>query len=448
MEKHDFLIELEKGNSKIGVIGLGYVGLPLAVSFAKKYQVVGFDINENKINKLNSALDYTGEIDDVNLLKNENIFFSFNPQDLNACSVFIIAVPTPVDNGNKPDLTYLISACQIVGRVIQSCQEKKYICFESTVYPGCTEEDCLPVLEKYSGKKYGIDFLLGYSPERINPGDKEHKFENIIKVVSGCSQNSKKLFSELYASVVHAGIYVAPSIKVAEAAKIIENTQRDINIALINELAIIFSKLNIETADVLEAAATKWNFLNFVPGLVGGHCIGVDPYYLTYKSENLGYIPKVILSGRAINDSMGEFIGSKCVKLVLKNKQKINTFYKALILGFTFKENVSDVRNTKIIDIYQTLKEYNFNIDIYDPVADKEEAFYEYQVEIKNESILNLIEYDLIILAVPHSSFDTVIDDILKLDSENSNIIFADIKSKLSKEQLNSLPKNMIYWRL
>ncbi|KAB8036837.1 nucleotide sugar dehydrogenase [Silvanigrella paludirubra] len=448
MEKHEIIIALEDGSTKIGVVGLGYVGLPLALSFSRKYKVVGFDTNVNKIEKLNHGQDYTGEIEDPSVLKNDNIFFTSEYSELIQCSVIIIAVPTPVNIGNKPDLEYLLLACKIVGKVLQTTNEKRYICFESTVYPGCTEEDCLPVIEKISSKQYGKDFHLGYSPERINPGDKKHKFENIVKVVSGCSQNSKELFAQLYGSVVEAGIHIAPSIKVAEAAKIIENTQRDINIALINELSVIFSKLKIDTSDVLAAASTKWNFLNFVPGLVGGHCIGVDPYYLTYKSETLGYIPKVILSGRAINDSMGGFVASEAVKLTLKNKPINGEFYKSLILGFTFKENVSDVRNTKIIDIINTLKDFNFHVDVIDPIADKEEAISEYGIELSSLKT-DFIDYDVIFLAVPHDEFSSTIENIISLkDRLAHNIVLIDIKSKLKREQINMLSSYITYWRL
>ena len=449
MEKHILFKKLEEGFSKIGVIGLGYVGLPLSISFSKKYQIIAFDSNENKIKKLKKGIDYTGEIEETSHLLNNNITYTHEINDLIPCSVIIVAVPTPVDLGNKPNLIPLLSACETVGKVLKNTSEKLYICFESTVYPGCTEEDCLPVIEKVSGKKYGTSFLLGYSPERINPGDKNHRFENIVKVVSGCCTDSKELFSQLYSSIVTAGIHIAPNIKVAEAAKIIENTQRDINIALINELSVIFSKLKIDTHDVLSAASTKWNFLNFVPGLVGGHCIGVDPYYLTFKAETVGYIPKVILSGRATNDSMGSFIALETIKLTLKNKPINFNFYKTLILGFTFKENISDVRNTKVIDIISTLKDFNFHIDIVDPLGSREEAFQEYGVELNLLPSNNYDQYDVIILAVPHTDFSNIVNDIIEFQNTSSNnLTFIDIKSFLTNEQISLLSKKVNYWRL
>ncbi|KAB8028151.1 nucleotide sugar dehydrogenase [Fluviispira multicolorata] len=437
---------LEDSNFKLGVIGLGYVGLPLAVSFSKKYRVIGFDSNKKKIEKLKNGIDYTNEIEDINLLKNEKILFTENMMDLFACKAYIVAVPTPIDKGNKPDLNPLISACNTLGEIIKSSDEKPYICFESTVYPGCTEEDCIPIIEKVSEKKHGIDFFIGYSPERINPGDKNHKFESIVKVVSGCCEDSKNFFATLYSSVITAGVYIASSIKVAEAAKVIENTQRDINIALINELAIIFSKLNIDTKEVLTAAQTKWNFLNFSPGLVGGHCIGVDPYYLTHKAETVGYIPKVILAGRAINDSMGCFIASESIKLVLKSRPKNLEYYKALILGFSFKENVSDVRNTKVINIVNTLKSYSFHVDIMDPIADSGDALHEYNIELYNHNIIDFKIYDCIFFAVPHLEFNNLIDEII--NESNFTGTFIDVKSMLSKNQIDKIKCKMQYWRV
>lgn len=440
---------LEEKTTKIGVIGLGYVGLPLAVSFSNKYKVIGFDTNLKKIEKLKSGVDYTGEIENPSYLNNENLTYSSELEDLLLCKVIIVAVPTPIDIGNKPDLKPLLSACQTIGNVLKMSSDKHYICFESTVYPGCTEEDCKPLIEITSGKNHGIDFFLGYSPERINPGDKKHRFENITKVVSGCCSVSTDFFAQLYGSVVQAGVHIASSIKVAEAAKVIENTQRDINIALMNELSIIFSKLQIDTHDVLTAASTKWNFLNFTPGLVGGHCIGVDPYYLTYKAETVGYIPKVILSGRAINDSMSSFIASETVKLVLKNKPINSDFYNTLILGFTFKENVSDIRNTKVINIVKSLKEFNFHVDIVDPIAEKDEVYHEYQVELNTHLTIDYNCYDCIILAVPHSQFSNITETILeKYESNLTPSVFIDIKSFLNKDQIKLISNKMTYWRL
>ena len=436
-------------SKKIGVIGLGYVGLPLAVSFSKKFEVVAFDIDANKIEQLKKGHDYTAEIENIELLKSKNLTYTSSIETLYNCSVLIIAVPTPVDKGNRPNLSPLLSASKMAGQVIKHRKDKTYICYESTVYPGCTEEDCKPVIEEFSGKIHGRDFFLGYSPERINPGDKVHRFETITKVVSGCCEQSLELFSKLYGEVVQAGVYKASCLKVAEAAKVIENTQRDINIALMNELAVIFSKLNIDTLEVLEAASTKWNFLRFFPGLVGGHCIGVDPYYLTYKAETVGYIPKMILSGRGINDSMGNFVALESVKLALRNKPKNNEQYRGLILGFTFKENVPDVRNTRIIDIVKSLRDFNFHLDIFDPIANKEDAFHEYGVELEVGICSDINVYDVIILAVPHSGFDPFLNQFIK--SQSSNLIpfvFMDIKSYLSSEQRQKLRQDILYWRL
>ncbi|MBX9839371.1 MAG: nucleotide sugar dehydrogenase [Silvanigrellaceae bacterium] len=449
MNKNDLFKKLEEGFTSIGIIGLGYVGLPLAVSFSKRYKIIAFDINHKKIDLLKQNIDYTGEIEDSSLLSNESISYTSKPEDLMDCSVFIIAVPTPVDKGNKPNLIPLLSACETIGKVIENTNKKVFICFESTVYPGCTEDECIPIIEKNSLKKHGDDFFIGYSPERINPGDKIHKFEKIIKVVSGCCKESKEFFSQLYSLIVEAGVYEASTIKVAEAAKVIENTQRDINIALINELSVIFSKLNIDTQEVLNAAKTKWNFLNFVPGLVGGHCIGVDPYYLTFKAETVGYIPKVILSGRALNDSMATFIAQESIKLSLKHKPVNQTFYKSLILGFTFKENISDVRNTKVIDIINTLKEYNFHADIIDPIGNKDEAFHEYGIELNTGIPTSIDHYDLIILAVPHDLFNDQLNEIINYNEINSHhFTFIDIKSYLKNEQINQISKKATYWRL
>ncbi len=451
MKKHPAIESLENRSGEIGVVGLGYVGLPLAMSFAKKFKVVGFDINERKISELHQGIDTTGEVEDLAQLKSSNVTFSSDPACLKNCPVIIVAVPTPVDQGNKPDLRPLIGASQSVGKAIANSKAPVYICFESTVYPGCTEEDCLPIIEKASGKKHGKDFFLGYSPERINPGDKVHRFETIKKVVSGCCAESLSVFSQLYRSVVTAGIYEAATIRVAEAAKVIENTQRDLNIALVNELSVIFSRLGIDTRSVLEAAGTKWNFLPFVPGLVGGHCIGVDPYYLTYKAECTGYRPQVILAGRSINDSMGSFVATEGVKRAIKVPPKSASGYSSLVLGFTFKENVPDVRNTKVVDVISTLRQFSFAVDVIDPVGDRHHAAEEYGIEIseKLRAGKDFLGYDLIVLAVAHEELKPMIADVLQTYAKSQRLVtFIDVKGYLSKDEIASLPKNINYWRL
>ncbi|MBZ4643492.1 MAG: UDP-glucose/GDP-mannose dehydrogenase [Deferribacteraceae bacterium] len=421
---------------KIAVIGLGYVGLPLAVSFAKKFDVIGFDIKKERIEELKRGEDSTGEVNCEDL-KNISINFTADPEDLNNANFYIVTVPTPIDTHNNPDLKPVISATKTVGKVLK---KGDYVVYESTVYPGVTEEICVPILENESGLKFIKDFKVGYSPERINPGDKIHTFENIIKVVSGCDQESLDLIAEIYGKVVKAGIYKAENIKVAEAAKVIENTQRDLNIALMNELALIFDKMHIDTKSVLEAAGTKWNFLKFEPGLVGGHCIGVDPYYLTFKAEEFGYHPQVILAGRKINDSMGKFVAEKTVKLLIK-AGKIVKDSKVLILGFTFKENVPDIRNTKIIDIYNELKDYGITADIFDPIADKEEIESEYGIKALTK-LDNSKIYDSIILAVKHNYFIENLHILTPLIDKAS--VFVDVKGVLK----DKVPHNILYWRL
>lgn len=405
---------------KIAIIGLGYVGLPLARLFATKYPVVGFDINKARIKELMSCVDHTLEVDaDIlqSVLKNENsdnigLFCSCNLEDISDCNYYIVTVPTPVDKNNRPDLTPLYKASETVGKVIN---KGDIVIYESTVYPGATEEDCVPVVEKISGLKYNVDFFAGYSPERINPGDKEHTVEKIKKVTSGSTPDVGEKVNALYSSVIKAGTHLAPTIKVAEAAKVIENSQRDINIAFVNELKKIFDRMNIDTNAVLQAAGTKWNFLPFKPGLVGGHCIGVDPYYLAQKAQEYGYHPEIILAGRRLNDSMGEYVASEVVKKMIKQGIQIKGS-NILVLGITFKENCPDVRNTKVVDVIRELKEYNTNVTIYDPWANPEEVEHEYGLEI--ETKLPNGKFDAVVLAVSHKEF-TGIDFYSLLLSKN-----------------------------
>lgn len=403
---------------KIAIIGLGYVGLPLARLFATKYPVVGFDINQARIKELMSGVDHTLEVEaDIlqSVLKNENsgnigLFCSCNLEDIGDCNYYIITVPTPVDKNNRPDLTPLYKASETVGKVID---KGDIVIYESTVYPGATEEDCIPVVEKISGLKYNVDFFAGYSPERINPGDKEHTVEKIKKVTSGSTPEVGEKVNALYYSVIKAGTHLAPSIKVAEAAKVIENSQRDINIAFVNELKKIFDRMNIDTNAVLQAAGTKWNFLPFKPGLVGGHCIGVDPYYLAQKAQEYGYHPEIILAGRRLNDSMGEYVASEVIKKMIKQGIQIKGS-NILVLGITFKENCPDVRNTKVVDVIRELKEYGTNITIYDPWANPEEVEHEYGLSIEKEYPKR--KFDAIVKAVTHREFkdmelgDTIYD--------------------------------------
>jgi UDP-N-acetyl-D-galactosamine dehydrogenase len=388
----------------IGIIGLGYVGLPLAAAFASKYEVVGFDINIKRIKELNTGLDVTNELTSEQLGKvvGTSLKLTTVLEDVANCTTFIVTVPTPVTSNKTPDLTPVIKATESISSILKKGDT---VVYESTVYPGVTEEVCVPILEEKTRLKFNVDFFVGYSPERINPGDKKHTITKITKVVSGSTPETLKKLSELYGSIIDAGIYEAPSIKTAEAAKVIENTQRDINIAFVNELSIIFSKMGIDTNEVLKAAGTKWNFLNFFPGLVGGHCIGVDPYYLAYKSEELGYTPEMILAGRKINDSMPIFIVSQIVKQLLKqNKSSQNA--KALILGATFKENCPDLRNSKVVDVYQELNEFGFQVEVFDPEADAEVFIKEYGFEKLNKISKN--QYDVVILAVSHDSFRSI----------------------------------------
>lgn len=423
-------------NHKIAVIGLGYVGLPLARLLATKYPVVGFDINQKRIDDLNAGKDFTLEVDDE-LLKsvldqqnplytNKNgLYCSSELNDIKAATVYIITVPTPVDKNNRPDLTPLYKSSETVGKVLK---RGDIVIYESTVYPGVTEEECVPVLEKVSGLKFNVDFFAGYSPERINPGDKEHTVDKILKVTSGSTPEVGKIVDDLYKSVITAGTHLAPSIKVAEASKVIENSQRDVNIAFMNELAKIFSLMNIDTNDVLEAAGTKWNFLKFKPGLVGGHCIGVDPFYLAQKAQEIGYYSELILSARRLNDSMGAFVAAQVIKLMIKKDISIKGA-RILNLGITFKEDCPDIRNSKVIDVISNLQEYGVVVDTYDPWANSSEVLEEYGIQLK-EKVGNTEKYDAIILTVSHKEF-------LKLDLKqhlaDAGIIY-DVKGALSKE--------------
>lgn len=426
-------------NHHIAVIGLGYVGLPLALAFSKIFpKVTGFDLNERKVKELQAGIDRTGETALVEL-KSTSMQFTSAPGDLGNADVFIVAVPTPIDQAHRPDLGAILQASETVGRQMK---KDSIVCYESTVYPGVTEDICGPALAKASGLKQGKDFKIGYSPERINPGDQKHRLETIVKVVSGEDEKTLDTLASIYGQIVKAGIHRAPSIKVAEAAKVIENTQRDLNIALMNELALIFDKIGIRTADVLKAAGTKWNFLPFTPGLVGGHCIGVDPYYLTYKAEELGYIPQVILSGRRINDSMGKTIAEKTVKLLCANGKNIARC-RVGILGLTFKENVPDLRNSRVPDIVTELKSYGINPLVHDPLGDPDEAFKEYGIHLM--SFDNLKNLDALILAVGHNEYLQHGASMLSSLIKNNSGVFVDVKSLFSPEDL---PKTITYWSL
>lgn len=416
---------------KIAVIGLGYVGLPLARLFATKYNVVGFDINQRRIEELRQGKDLTLEVEDDILqavLKSSNnsengLYVSNNLEDIKDCNYYVVTVPTPVDKNNRPDLTPLYKSSETVGKVLS---KGDIVIYESTVYPGVTEEECIPVLERVSGLKFNEDFFAGYSPERINPGDKEHTVEKILKVTSGSTPEIGKKVDELYKSVIIAGTHLAPNIKVAEAAKVIENSQRDINIAFVNELAKIFNILDIDTHAVLEAAGTKWNFLPFKPGLVGGHCIGVDPYYLAQKAQEHGYHPEIILAGRRLNDSMGEYVASQVIKCMIRNDIKVNGS-EILMLGVTFKENCPDVRNTKIVDVIRALKDYSVKVTIYDPWANPQEVKHEYKLNSTND--LPNQKFDAVVLGVAHKEFLKLDLDALKKE----NGVVYDVKGILTE---------------
>jgi len=423
--------KIEDKSVVVALIGLGYVGLPLAVEFGKNYDVIGFDINEKRIDQLKKGNDKTLEVSSEELAEAVKLSYTTKLEDLKRADVFIVTVPTPVDDFKVPDLTPVIKASETVGKVLK---KGDVVVYESTVYPGCTEEDCVPILEKFSGLKFNKDFYCGYSPERINPGDKEHRVSTIKKIVSGSTAEIAQALNKLYRSIIVAGTHLAPSIKVAEAAKVIENSQRDINIAFVNELSKLFDLMDIDTLDVLEAAGTKWNFLPFRPGLVGGHCIGVDPYYLTHKAVKLGYNPEIILAGRRINDQMGAFVANQLVKLMIKKEHKIHNS-RVLILGITFKENCPDIRNSKVIDIINELKSFGCQIDVFDPWADKEEVKHEYGIdllcsidEVKSKS------YQGVVLAVAHNKFKEL--DFPSLRT-NGAVIY-DVKGILKRELVDN----------
>lgn len=422
-------------NAQLAVVGLGYVGLPIALEFARRIRVIGFDINAGRVELMKNNIDPSNELDAEDF-EGCNIEFTADQDKLKEASFFVVAVPTPIDDSNLPNLKPLLGATRTVGKALK---KGDYVVFESTVYPGCTEEDCIPILEEESGLKWKEDFMVGYSPERINPGDKVHTLQNVVKVVSGCCASSLEEIAKTYELVVDAGVHLAASIKVAEAAKIIENTQRDVNIALINELSVIFNKLNINTYDVLEAAGTKWNFLKFSPGLVGGHCIGVDPYYLTHKAQQAGYHSKVITSGRYVNDSMGFYIGKQCVKKMIAQGKNMNEA-KVLVMGATFKEDVSDIRNSKVIDVVNELKSFSVKVDLVDPHASSKEMEEEYGVALAEHTANN---YDAIIVAVNHKEYSALIENDFKGKLKDGKGVFIDVKG-IYKGKI----KELEYWSL
>jgi UDP-N-acetyl-D-galactosamine dehydrogenase len=421
--------------AKLALVGLGYVGLPIALEFAKRVKVVGFDINQARVDMMRRGEDPSRELEAADF-ENRDITFTADINDLKDVNFFIVAVPTPIDETNLPDLKPLQGASRTVGKVLK---KGDYVVFESTVYPGCTEEDCIPILEAESGLKFPEDFKVGYSPERINPGDKEHTLQNVIKIVSGCDEESLDEIAKTYELVVAAGVHRATSIKVAEAAKIVENTQRDVNISLVNELSIIFNKMGINTFDVLEAAGTKWNFLKFYPGLVGGHCIGVDPYYLVHKAMQLGYHSKVINSGRYVNDSMGFYIGKQTAKKIIAQGKMIQEAH-VLVMGATFKENVSDIRNSKVIDVVNELKSFQINVDVIDPHADSSEMEHEYGVSLATDIRK---DYDAIILAVNHREYCQFDENYFKGMMKDGKGVFVDVKG-IYRGKINDLT----YWSL
>jgi UDP-N-acetyl-D-galactosamine dehydrogenase len=426
--------QIENKNSKIAVVGLGYVGLPIALAFGRKFSVIGYDIDENRITSLSKGVDPSKEVSDE-AFTNTDVLFTHSAQALEQCSVYIIAVPTPVDEHRVPDLSPLIAATTFVSKRIK---QGDYIIYESTVYPGCTEEVCLPILETNSGLQVNKGFKLGYSPERINPGDVQHTLMNVIKIVSGSDAEALDNIAKLYAAIVQPGVYKASSIKVAEAAKILENTQRDLNIALMNELSVILDRMDVSTHEVIEAAATKWNFHKYTPGLVGGHCIGVDPYYLTYKSMELGYEPHVILSGRKVNDNMAFYVARRCMQKLIEAGKQL-TRAKILVMGITFKENVTDIRNSKVADLVNELKSFGLHVDVTDPNADADEVMHEYQFTLSHT--VN-DRYDAIIVTVPHKEY-AALDETYFLRLASENCLFIDIKGSFRKKitKLN-------YWSL
>jgi UDP-N-acetyl-D-galactosamine dehydrogenase len=420
--------------AKLAVIGLGYVGLPIALEFARKIKVVGFDINQARVDLMKNNIDPSNELD-ASAFDGCDIEFTANIEVLRDVQFYIVAVPTPIDDQNLPDLKPLLGASRTVGQVLKAGD---YVVYESTVYPGCTEEDCIPILEQLSGLKFKEDFKVGYSPERINPGDKEHTLQNVVKVASGCCDESLEQIAKTYELVVTAGVHRAPTIKVAEAAKIIENTQRDLNIALINELSIIFNKLKINTFDVLEAAGTKWNFLKFSPGLVGGHCIGVDPYYLTYKAQEAGYHAKIITSGRFVNDSMGGYIAKQTVKKIIAQGTHIQDA-RVLVMGATFKEDVADIRNSKVIDVVNELTSFQVKVDLVDPHASSDEMMHEYGIGLSEISS----NYDAVVVAVNHKEYKNLDENYFKSILKDSKGVFVDVKG-LYRGKI----KDLVYWSL
>lgn len=421
---------LNMDNVRLGVIGLGYVGLPLAVEFGKVLSTVGFDINTQRIRELNDGIDRTLEVEPELLAQASQLRFESDLEALRSCNVYIITVPTPIDASRQPDLTPLIKASETLGQVVM---KGDVVIYESTVYPGATEEDCIPVIERVSGLIYNQDFFAGYSPERINPGDKEHRVTTIRKVTSGSTPEIADFVDALYRQVITAGTHKASSIAVAEAAKVIENTQRDINIALINELAVIFNRLGIDTEEVLEAAGTKWNFLPFRPGLVGGHCIGVDPYYLTHKAQQVGYHPEVILAGRRINDNMGAYVASQLIKQMIKRRIHVEGA-RVLVMGLTFKENCPDLRNTRVVDILNELADYNIAVDVYDPQVDKDEAEHEYSIRPVEQPSASA--YDAIVLAVAHQEFRELAVEDIRAWGKSEHVLY-DLKYVLPKQDVD-----------
>ncbi len=439
MHKINLYGKIKNKQVKLSVIGLGYVGLPLAISFARKVEVVGFDIDKAKVEAYKSGIDVTNEVGNKSL-KETTAFLTSNEKELQKAKFHIIAVPTPINADKTPNLDAVIGASKIVGRNLVT---GSIVVYESTVYPGVTEDICKPILEKESGLKCGIDFKIGYSPERINPGDKIHRLEKIKKVVSGMDEETLDIIAKVYGLIIEAGIYKAESIKVAEAAKVIENAQRDINIAFMNELSIIFNKLGIDTQAVLRAASTKWNFLKFTPGLVGGHCIGVDPYYLTYKAEQIGYHSQIILAGRKINDDMGKYVAENTLKQLIKADRQIKGC-KVVIMGITFKENCPDIRNSKVIDIINELKEYGIEIKVVDPLAEESEVQREYGVRLSK--LEDVTDVDAVIFAVPHDKFKDITLKDLKKIYKDDKLVLIDIKGMFNKKEAEDL--NYLYWRL
>lgn len=435
------LNSIRSKEGKLAVVGMGYVGLPLAVAFGRCCEVIGFDIDKNKIEQLKSGYDATSEVS-ADDLSNTSVAYTADPSALKDASFFIVTVPTPIDKNKNPDLTPVRSASETVGKFLRP---GSIIVYESTVYPGVTEDMCIPLLEQYSGLQCGTDFYVGYSPERINPGDKVHTVDKIVKVVSGQDEATLETVAGVYELVISAGVYRASSIKVAEAAKVIENTQRDLNIALMNELSIIFGKLNIPTLDVLAAAGTKWNFLPFTPGLVGGHCIGVDPYYLTHKAEEIGYNPQVILAGRRINDGMGKYVAENTVKNMIRAGKTIKGT-RVLVLGLTFKENVPDIRNTRVIDVVKELQDYDIDVIVHDPVADPDEALHEYGIELN--SLEQLEPVDALVLTVSHDAYKAItLQDFKKMcTSESGECVLVDVKGCINPQEAKDA--GFVYWSL